>query len=171
MKFKISGTTKIPRDKKSATFGYKVFETDSMKKFVNFINTHATCPATFKKGHRNNKNIEEVHGWFRIDVDVKGMDKKVSKKLNKAKILYIKKPSTNNDKDSFKWHYLIPVENISQNLDEYKLQYQKFLISLNIDTEWVDMSLNKPVQNMNPYKHGKEPEDAFLITTCKKGKV
>ena len=43
------------------------------------------------------------------------------------KVFYIKKPSTSHEKYPYKWHYLIPIENVTQNYDGYKLQYHKFL--------------------------------------------
>jgi len=162
---KISGTKKIPKDK-AATFGFKLFETDSKKEFIKYINTHAIVPVVLKKGHRKTENVKEILPFIRLDVDTKGMSKKVEKALKKC--AYFKKPSVSNirlDK-KYKWHYIIPILNVSQNYDEYKLQYHKFLVEFGIDSEWVDMSLQSPVQNMNP-----AGEKGIKLTEYHKGKV
>ncbi len=166
--FAINGTTKIPKGK-AATFGFKLFETDSKKEFIDFINRHSICPATFERGHRRNDNITAIQQWFRLDVDTPKIHKKIDKKLNKANIFYIKKPSTNNADFDYKWHYLIPTQNVSMNTDAYRLQYYAFLAAVGIDTEWVDMSLDKVVQHMNPYKHGRDVEVARKLTKAVKG--
>ena len=70
------------------------------------------------------------------------------------KVEYIKKPSTNHSEYPYKFHYFIPVDNISQNYDEYKLQYYKFLAEHDIDLS--DKSLASVVQNSNPFKGDKE---------------
>ena len=150
-KYRVSGSNHTKKNK-GTTFRYKLFETDSATDFLKYISTHAVCPAVFKKGHRLNDNITEILPMFRIDVDTKGMDKKVQKALKKAKVHFIKKPSTSNVNkgENWKWHYVIPVSNISQDLDGYKLQYHKFLNSVGIDKAWVDMSLERVSQNLNP---------------------
>ena len=167
MKYRISGSDRTTKEK-GTTFGYKLFETDSEKKFIKYVSTHAICPAVFKKGHRLVDNITEILPFIRLDVDVKGMDKKVQKALRNSKLAFIKKPSVSNIEKgkNYKWHYIIPISNVSQNYDEYKLQYYKFLVDCNIDTAWVDMSLASVVQNMNA--GGKQ---GVKITTPSKGKI
>ena len=49
MKYKISGTSKIPKQK-AATRGYKPFETDSADEFIEYLNTHAVLPSELKNG-------------------------------------------------------------------------------------------------------------------------
>ena len=125
MKFKINGTKKMPKSKnKAATFGYKSFETDDINEFVEYINTHATIPATVKEGHRLTKNVTEIQPWIRLDVDKKGEEKAITKALKK--VAYIKKPSTSHLKNPHKWHFYVPIKNVSQDYDSYKLQYHKF---------------------------------------------
>ena len=75
MQYRISGTSKIPKEK-SATFGYKVFETDSIDEFADYINTHAVVPCRLSDGHRNKKNVEEIFPFIRLDVDKKGEAKR-----------------------------------------------------------------------------------------------
>ncbi len=175
MKYKVSGSNNIPKGK-AATADYKVFKTKSIKKFIKFINTHAVVPCElkpmskkrfkkerkegrspatiqdFSNGYRRNEFVDEIFGWFRIDVDKKGYHKKVDKLLKKANLYYIKKPSTSNINEGkdWKWHYLIPAKNITDTIDKYKLQYFQFLKDVGIDIEWIDKSLMIPAQNMNP---------------------
>ena len=165
--YRISGSNKTST-KKGTTFGYELFETNSEKKFIKYVSTHAVCPAIFKKGHRKTDNITEILPFIRIDVDIKGADKKVQKALRKSKTTFIKKPSISNIEkgESYKWHYIVPISNVSQNYDGYKLQYYKFLSEHKIDIEWVDKSLASVVQNMNP-----AGEESSKVTTPSKGKI
>lgn len=162
-KYKVSGTLKIPKDK-AATFGYDVFETNDIEKMSEYINTHAVIPCKVKDGHRLKSGVEEIYPWIRLDVDKKREAKKIDKALKKVE--YIKKPSTNNEKYPYKWHYFIPIENVSQNYDEYKLQYHHFLTEFGI--EIYDKSLSSVVQNTNPYSG--TVEDAQTLTTYNKRK-
>ena len=176
----LSGSSKIPKTK-SATFGFKnksvQLNKQGLETLVTYINTHAIIACNIKKQHRNRENIENISNFFRIDVDLEGMSDKVEKKLNKAKLFYIKKPSTNNDKSPYKWHYLIPFDNgfegktVMESYAGYKIQYELFLIKLGIKREWVDLALKSVVQNMNPYKNGKAVEDANSKTVINKGLV
>ena len=105
----MSGTKNIPEGK-AATFGYYVKETKSKEDFVDFLNTHSTCPAVFKNGHRRNENIKKVLGWFRIDADEPKAAKEIRKKLIASGYEHIEKPSTNYTKKNKKIHFLIPVK-------------------------------------------------------------
>lgn len=153
--YRISGTKKIPKGK-AATYGYKTYEADTLSEMSNYMNTHAVIPCVVEGGHRLRNNVVEILPWIRLDVDVKGEAKKIDKALKKVE--YIKKPSTNNDKHPYKWHYFIPVDNVSQNYDEYKLQYFKFLAEHKIELH--DKSLASVVQNTNPYKGDVKDADA-----------
>jgi len=148
MKYKLSGTTKIPK-KKAATFGFKEFSSKDLDEVVDYVNTHSVVPCKLKGGHRRKVNVEEIYPWFRLDVDQEGEAEVIDAALKQADILHIKKPSTSHDKYPYKWHYLIPVKNISQDYNSYKLQYENFLNELGIDLK--DQSLKSVVQNMNPY--------------------
>jgi hypothetical protein len=161
MIYKISGSSKIPK-KKAATFGYSEFETEDIHEFVEYINTHAVLPSKVKGGHRLTDNVEEIYGWIRLDVDIKGEAKRIDKALKK--VMYIKKPSTSHLDNPYKWHYFIPIDNVSQSYDAYKLQYYEFLNEFNIDLS--DKSLASVVQNTNPM--GK---DGVNLTVLNKGKV
>jgi len=161
MKFKLSGTSKIPKSK-SATFNYKDFETKKIDEVIEYINTHAIIPCSIEDGHRLRNNVTEIYEWIRLDVDVKGEAKKIDKALKK--VMYIKKPSTSHKKNPYKWHYLIPITNVSQNYDAYKLQYYNFLAEHNIDL--TDKSLASVVQNTNPMG-----EEGVELTVFNKGKV
>lgn len=158
--FKLFGTNKIPKDK-AATFGYKSFESEKLKDVVEYINTHAIVPCFIEDGHRLRNNVKEIYNWIRLDVDVEGESKKIDKALKK--VFHIKKPSTSHKKYPYKWHYLIPIENVSQNYDGYKLQYYKFLAEFGIEIK--DKSLASVVQNTNPMG-----EDGIALTYVNKGK-
>jgi len=161
MNFKFYGTKKIPKEK-AATFGYKGFETKNIKDVVKYVNTHAILPCSVEDGHRLRNNVEEIYSWIRLDVDIKGEAKKIDKALKD--LMYIKKPSTSHKKNPYKWHYLIPIKNVSQNYDAYKLQYHKFLADHKIDLR--DKSLASVVQNTNPMG-----EDGVKLTVVNKGEV
>ena len=160
MKYKLSGTRKIPKDK-AATFGFKTIETDDIKQLVKFLNTHAVLPCKVKGGHRLTKNVKEIYPWIRLDVDLPGEAKKIDKALKDIK--YIKKPSTSNAKNPYKWHYYIPIKNVSQNYDAYKLQYWAFLKDHGIELH--DKALASVVQNTNPMG-----EEGIQITHVNGGK-
>jgi len=162
MKFKLYGTKKIPK-KKAATFGYQLFETRKLEEVVVYANTHAIIPSSVKNNHRLRNNVQEIFNWIRLDVDVKGEAKKIDKALKN--VFYIKKPSTSHKKNPYKWHYLIPIENVSQNYDAYKLQYYKFLSEFKIKLS--DKSLASVVQNTNPMGE----EGVALTYVNKKGEV
>lgn len=159
--FKLSGTKKIPKEK-AATFGYKPFETENMEDVVVYVNTHAIIPCYVEDGHRLRENVREIYGWIRLDVDVDGESKKIDKALKS--VLHIKKPSTSHKKNPYKWHYLIPIENVSQNYDGYKLQYYKFLAEFGIEIK--DKSLASVVQNTNPMGI-----DGIELTIVNKGEM
>ncbi len=162
MKYKLYGTSRIPKDK-AATFNYKAYETESIDELVGYVNTHAILPCAVDKGHRKKDNVKEIYNWIRLDVDVEGEAEKIDVALKD--MMYIKKPSTSHAKYPYKWHYLIPIEGVSQDYDEYKLQYAQFLNDFNIDLK--DTSLSSVVQNTNPMK-GKA---GIALTEVNKGGV
>jgi len=161
MEFKLYGSTKIPKGK-AATFAYKEKVATDIHELVEYVNTHAIIPCSVKKGHRLRDNVTEIYNWIRLDVDVKGEAKKIDKALKK--VMYIKKPSTSHKKHPYKWHYLIPIKNVSQNYDAYKLQYYKFLSSHGIELS--DKSLASVVQNTNPMG-----AEGIALTVVNEGKV
>ena len=161
MNFKLYGSTKIPKGK-AATFAYKEKVATDIQELVEYVNTHAIIPCSVKKGHRLRDNVTEIYNWIRLDVDVKGEAKKIDKALKK--VMHIKKPSTSHKKYPYKWHYLIPIKNVSQNYDAYKLQYYKFLADHKIELS--DKSLASVVQNTNPM--GKE---GVALTMVNKGEI
>jgi len=148
MKFKLSGSTKIPK-RKAATYNFKVFETKDIHDVIEYVNTHSILPCKVRGGHRRKENVEKIYPWIRLDVDQEGEAEEIDKVLKSQNLYYIKKPSTSHAKYPYKWHYLIPIKNVSQDYDTYKLQYQAFLDSLGIKLK--DKSLASVVQNMNPY--------------------
>lgn len=164
MKYKIYGSSQKSKKGKAVTFGYKLFETKSKKKFIRYLNTHATIPCAVEKGHRLTKNVAQIFDWIRLDVDGKGEAKKIDKCLKKLQ--YFKKPSTSNDgtHNAYKWHYFIPIKNVSQSYDAYKLQYHNFLSEFKINIQ--DVSLSSVVQNTNP-----RGEDGIERTIYHKGEV
>lgn len=157
--YKFYGTSNIPKEK-AATFGYDLFESGEIKDVIVYVNTHAIIPCSIKNGHRLRKNVKEIFPWIRLDVDVEGESKKIDKALKN--IFYIKKPSTSHKKNPYKWHYLIPIYNVSQNYDEYKLQYYKFLGEFKIELK--DKSLASVVHNTNPMG-----EDGIALTYVNEG--
>lgn len=175
------GTDIVPKGK-AATANYTLFETDSIKKMADYINTHAVVPCELKpltkqqhtkdrakvvvegSGYRLKDNVGQIYNWIRLDLDKKGEAKKIDKALKKVE--HIKKPSTNNSDYPYKWHYFIPIKNVAQTPDEYKLQYFAFLAEH--DIELSDKSLASVVQNTNPYKGNKK--EANTLTTYRKGK-
>lgn len=161
MKFKISGTKRIPK-KKAATYGYRPIIFRDNVKIVGFLNTHSIIACEVKGGHRLRNNVKEIYPWIRLDVDKKGEDKKIDRALKK--IMYIKKPSTSHAKYPYKWHYYIPIKNVSQDYNAYKLQYHKFLADFKINLS--DKSLASVVQNTNPM--GKA---GIALTYVNKGKI
>lgn len=163
MIYRISGTKHIPKGK-AATFGYKPYETKDLEKVVKYVNTHAIIPCVVKNGHRLTDNVIEILPWIRLDIDKKGEIQKIEKRLKKNNIMYIKKPSTSNAKNPWKWHIFIPVTNVSQNYDEYKLQYFAFLTDMGITLS--DKSLASVVQNTNPMG-----ESGIALTEVVKGNV
>ena len=179
-KFRLYGTDKIPK-KKQATADFLPFETNNLEELVKYVNTHAIIPCELKpitkeqknepkrarvtipgSGYRLKENKGEVYGWIRLDVDAEGEAKKIDKVLKD--MFYIKKPSTSNDKYPYKWHYLIPIENVTQNYDGYKLQYYAFLSDMGIKLQ--DKRMNELTRNMNPYGAGGEK-----LTVVNEGKV
>ena len=146
MKYKLSGSTKIPKAK-AATFNFKTFESDSLDETIKFLNTHAVVPCRLRGGHRRSENIEEIYPWIRLDIDVEGESKIVDAALKD--LMYIKKPSTSHDKNPYKWHYYIPVDGTFQSYESYKQIYMRFLEEFGLDIK--DTSLKSIVQNTNPY--------------------
>ncbi len=161
MEYKLYGSSKIPKDK-AATFNFKPFETDDLKEVVKFINTHSVIPCSVEDGHRLKNNVKGIYPWIRLDIDVKGEARAIDKALKG--IQYIKKPSTSHLKHPYKWHYFIPIKNVSQNYDAYKLQYFKFLAEFKINIK--DKSLASVVQNTNPMG-----EEGIHLTELHKGKI
>lgn len=169
MKYKISGTKKIPKGK-AATYGYKPYVTKSVDEFMQLINSTAIIPCKVKNGHRDSSNIEGIYNWVRVDCDAEGEAKAYKKAFKKAGYEFFMKPSTSNDKNPHKWHFLIRTKGVSQNYDAYKMQVQHFYDN-ELPIPVSDKSQTSPVQNMNPYKNGKDVKEGVKRTKHYKGKA
>jgi hypothetical protein len=139
-----------PTEDKSATYNFKVLRTDDLDKFIKCLNTRATCPCVFTKGHRTNDNITEIFGWLRFDTDEEGEAEKLEELI--GDLWYIKKPSTRNYEFPYKWHYLVKVSNQSNDPAQFKDQCKQVCEAYGI--EFKDMAVTYgtgAVQNMNAY--------------------
>ncbi|OQX58602.1 MAG: hypothetical protein B5M52_05190, partial [Helicobacteraceae bacterium 4484_230] len=166
MLYEISYTK--PNARKNATFGYKVLRTEDIDEFVNVINTHATCPAVFKDGHRRNANITEIFGWLRYDADEEGEADLVESRLSDH--FYIKKPSTRNEEYPYKWHFLVAVSGQSNDPAQFKDQCRQASETLGIQLKDMAVtSVTGAVQNMNAYLG--EDYEAEALTTVHRGET
>ena len=68
---KLYGTNRILKAR-TATYHFKLFESDNIKEIIRYVNTHAIIPCAVKGGHRHSKNITEIFDVMRIDVDGEG---------------------------------------------------------------------------------------------------
>jgi putative DNA primase/helicase len=167
MTYKIGCAVPETAKGKATTFNYNVLETDSEKKFIRAINTFATIPVNVEGGHRHQDNVTEIFGWLRFDLDEEGEEEQLESCLEQ--FTYYKKPSTRNDEFSYKWHYFVPVENQSQNYDQFKDQAEQFCVKHAIDF-LKDMAVTKSVtQNMNPYRG--DIKKAVALTTKHEGVI
>jgi len=166
----ISITKKIPRGGKAATFGYKPYKAANKKDFVDTINSHAIIGCDVEKGHRANEFVTEIYDLVKYDVDEKGEAQVLEKILEKAGLFYVKKPSTNNHKHPYKWHYLVGV--IGADNDPYKYKWQVRQMNEALGISLKDMRATEVVtQNLNPYRNGKHVKKAKKLTKVHKGKA
>lgn len=147
------------RSGKTATFGFKEKSFKSLKKFAKHALKFAWIPVTVTGGWRTYDNVTEVHNWLRFDCDMKGEKETITSILKSKGISYVALPSTNYNKKtkSHKWHISVPTRKASQDVMKYKWQVIKALNDLGIDLH--DRRVTEVcVQNMNPYKNGKDDE-------------
>ena len=150
MRFKLVGSAKRAKKDKAITFGYKLFETNSKRELIEYVNTHAIIPAIVKGGKRHRKELKEILPIIRLDLDKKGEEKIVDKALKAKGLEYIKKPSTSNMLGStgYKWHYIIFMDKVPEKYDDYKSAYEWFVndyLHINIK----DNGVKSPTTNMN----------------------
>ena len=164
----MSGTNKIPK-KKAATFNYVARELKDESEFIEYINSNAICPAKFKGGYRRYDNVEEIYPWIRFDVDVEGEAELLEERIKDY--YYIKKPSTNNDKDNYKWHYHVAATGMHKT-DVSKFNWQSLRFCEDHGIKLHDMRTTKVcVQNLNPYMSGKKLKKAVQLTKINKGQI
>jgi len=161
--FKIYGSNKEAGKHKAITYGYKPFETDKVKKFVEYINTHAIVKESLSSDTRRFENVTGYTGWMLFDLDAPNEWKKLEEFL--APYYYIKKPSTSNDgkKNSYKWHYLVKCEGFNKKPKGVKLQFETVVSSFRFKLKDVGATEHN-VKNLNF-----RGEDGIARTVVHKG--
>jgi len=167
---KYKGSFAVVREGKTATFGFKEYQADTIKSFAKLALQKAWVPVTVKNGHRTYDAVTEIHNWLRFDCDVDGEKETILSILEGNGLAYMCLPSTNyNPKTKpYKWHISVPTRKASQDVVKYKWQMKQALIDLGIDLH--DRRVTEVcVQNFNPYKNGRRPKEGWRHSIFKDG--
>jgi len=100
-------------------------------KEIDYINRYHFTPVMLKGGYRIGTNIVSGAFWILIDVDTKGSN--VEELLRKRKLYFLKVPSGSASDDvTYKWHFLVKTEQLSDNANVAREQILHFYETLGL---------------------------------------